>query len=393
MNKNILELYHKLKKFNLSFSKDKNKLITKNNIYKSKFLYFYYFLMTEEFKESPYRNILINYFKKSENLYPGSSYFTSAKLLSNIILDTHNSKIELAENNLDNLFKYFEKTSNKDSIDLLRDVLYLSGPDAIINCKLTKNKEILVEKTCKPKYKIEIHPEFSSIYFNKVNSSTKSVRLSVFDGFVERESELIPFLEELKKENIPGVLICRGISEEAIKHLKNILLRNKIFLYPYLARFDNEDPFLLKDIAKMVDTLPVSGEFLDNVYEDILGKSVITKLTLEKESITFDKKNSELIDEINKQIKDCDQSVKEYLYKRKKRSSPNNITVYIPDNMINLLNELRSMIVCYNLCATRGFIYKDGNLQSKQCEEVSDMLSKGLFNTLNNIGMTIKLKG
>ena len=146
-------------------------------------------------------------------------------------------------------------------------------------------------------------------------------------------------------------------------------------------------------VTSIINAKTLKGEFLDNVYEDILGKSVITKITLEKESIIFDKKNNELIDEINKQIKDCDQSVKEYLYKRKKRSSPNNITVYIPDNMINLLNELRSMIVCYNLCATRGFIYKDGNLQSKQCEEVSDMLSKGLFNTLNNIGMTIKLKG
>ena len=60
MNTNILELYLKLKKFNLSFERNKNKLITKNNIYKSKFLYFYYFLMTEEFKDSPYRNILIN---------------------------------------------------------------------------------------------------------------------------------------------------------------------------------------------------------------------------------------------------------------------------------------------------------------------------------------------
>ena len=392
MNNKLLDLFYKLKKFNESFKNEKNKIIAGSNVYKSKFLYFYFFLMSEEFKETPYRNILINYFKKSEDLYPGSSYYTSVKLLDNLLLNNHMIKKVSLESNIKNLFDYMKSISNKDSFELTRDILNFSGPDGIINCKQTKNKEILIEKTSKPTYKINIHSEFTNIYFSKVSKTTKSVRLSVFDGFIERESELIPLLEEMKKEKIPGVIICRGMSENATKHLKNILLRNKMFLYPYISKFENDDPFLLKDIATIAETSVVSGEFLDNIYKDIVGKSKIVKVTLEKDKIVFDKKSEDLIIEINKQLKDCNHNVKDYLNRRKKRASPNNITVHIPMRMNNLLNELKALIKCYNLCVLRGLVLKNGETYSKHCEEITDRLSEGLFKTLSNIGLTIKLK-
>lgn len=392
MNNKLLDLFYKLKKFNESFKNEKNKIIAGSNVYKSKFLYFYFFLMSEEFKETPYRNILINYFKKSEDLYPGSSYYTSVKLLDCILLNNHGNNKVTIDSNIDNLFSYMKSISNKDSFELTRDILNFSGPDGIINCKQTKNKEILIEKTSKPTYKINIHPEFTNIYFSKVSKTTKSVRLSVFDGFIERESELIPLLEEMKKEKIPGVIICRGMSENATKHLKNILLRNKMFLYPYISKFENDDPFLLKDIATIAETSVVSGEFLDNIYKDIVGKSKIVKVTLEKDKIVFDKKSEDLIIEINKQLKDCNHNVKDYLNRRKKRASPNNITVHIPMRMNNLLNEIKALIKCYNLCVLRGLVLKNGETYSKHCEEITDRLSEGLFKTLSNIGLTIKLK-
>jgi hypothetical protein len=348
--------------------------------------------MSEEFKKSPYRNILINYFKKSESLYPGSSYYTSVKLLENTLLNNHTEQKERIEGNLETLFKYMRSVSNKDSFELASNVLKFGGPDAIINCKHTKNKEILVEKDSKPTYKINIHPEFESIYFSKVNKSTKNVRISVFDGFIERESELIPLLDELKKENIPGIIICRGISDDAVRHLKSILLRNKLFLYPYISRFNNEDPFLLKDIASISGTTVVSGEFFDNVYKDIVGKSKIVKVALGKNMIVFDKTNKHLVNEINMQLKDCNHNVKKYLSKRKKRASPNNITVHIPTDYSNLLNELKALIKCYNMCVLLGFVSSKEKVYSRYCEEVSDKLSKSLSETLNRIGLVVKLK-
>lgn len=392
MNKEIIKLIEDLKKINKSFIEEKNKIVSTNKVFKSKFLFFYYFMKSEYFKNSPYRNILINYFNKSEKIFPGSSYYTSVKLLDKLFKNIHvNNKVS-TDKNLDTLFAYLQSISNEKSFDLLKNILLFSGPDAIINCELTKNKQISVHKNCKPSYNVSIHDSFKSVYFSNANTTTKTFKVSVFDGFIERESELMPFVEELHKDKIPGIVLCRGISDEAASHLKRILLRNRIYLYPYVEKFNNSDPFLFKDIAKNLGTNVVSTEFCDNVYKDIVSKSIDKKLTLSHDKIIFDKKSEDLILELNNQIKDNKNlNVDEYLRKRKARSSPNNITVYIPNNELNLLNELKSLISCYNACATSGFLKDENNIFSKKCEAITDILSESLYNTINNIGLVVKL--
>lgn len=391
MNKEILKLTEDLSKLNKSFLNDKNRIVSKNEIFKSKFLYFYYLLNSEFIKKTPFKDILINYFNKSEKLYPGSSYYTSVKFLNKIFNVKHTVSIKTTEKKLETLLSYLEEISSEESFLLLKNVLFFSGPDAIINCELTKNKSILVEKKCKPEYKINIHESFKEVYFKNSKSSTKNYKISIFDGFIERESELIPFIEELHKDKIPGIILCRGISEIAVTHLKQILLKNRIYLYPYVSKLDNKDPFLFKDISKNLNTEVVSSDFYDNVYKDIVRKSVDKKVTLEKNKIIFEEKNNELIEEINNQIKNCNNdAAKEYLRKRKKRSSPNNITIYIPNDKLNLLNELKSLIYCYNFCVRSGFVLVDNEIKSLKCETVSNNLSEKLYQTINSLGLVIK---
>ena len=60
--------------------------------------------------------------------------------------------------------------------------------------------------------------------------------------------------------------------------------------------------------------------------------------------------------------------------------------------MHNLLQEIKSLIVCYNFCVIKGIdIYKDKTINSNQCYESSKKLSHSLFNNIKNIGFTIKL--
>ena len=60
--------------------------------------------------------------------------------------------------------------------------------------------------------------------------------------------------------------------------------------------------------------------------------------------------------------------------------------------MHNLLQEVKSMIICYNFCARQGiYTYKDNSLNSKQCVESSKILAKSLFKNIQKIGYTIKL--
>ena len=44
------------------------------------------------------------------------------------------------------------------------------------------------------------------------------------DAYIERESEINEVFEYAKKENLPIVLFCRGVSDSAVRNIKNILL-------------------------------------------------------------------------------------------------------------------------------------------------------------------------
>ena len=391
MNRNILELGMKLKKFNKEFMEGKHRIIVSNIIYNSNFLFLYYFLGSSYFKNSPYRDILINYFKKSESLYPGSSYFTSVKLVSKIFGNNKENNFNKTESNLETIYNYLSSITDKDSLNIFKKIIEFSGPDGILNLNVSKNDKITIEKSRNPVFNIKIHPEFFNIYFNKVKKSTKNALMTVIDGYIERESEVMPFIEKMKENKVPGVLICRGISENAIKHLKNIILRNKLFLYPYIEKFNNEDPFILEDISKLIGVKHISSEFLDNIYKEITKKCKIVKLTLSSKSITFYENNSNLIGEINNQLSNCNENVKEYLMKRKKRCAPNNVTIHIPNHMKSSLREITGLIKCYNVCALTGFLKKNNIVFSKYCEETSDRLSDSLYKTIINIGYTVRL--
>ena len=395
MNNNLIILASNLKKFNNSFLQKKHRIVTNKTIHNSFFLFFTFFLREEVFFNSPYRNLLINYFKKAEQYYPGSSYFVSVNLVELIFSGKINTinKVK-TDKNINTIFKYLKSISNNKSFLFLKDILEFSGADATITCLSSKSSEIIVEKKCNPSFNINIDESFINTYFSNQNQTTKRFIISIIDGFIERDAEIFSLFEMCKKEKLPAVLICRGISEDAKRNIKQIILKNKVYVYPYTLKFDNHDPFLIKDIAKSCETQIISSEFHDNIYKDLESKTNIVKMTISENKILFHEKSDILIEEINKQlsIANIDFEAKQYLQKRKRRASPNNVLVEIPDNMHNLLQEVKSLIVCYNFCVRQGiYIYDDDTLNSKQCFESSLSLSKSLFKNLKRMGYTLKL--
>ena len=395
MNNNLIILASNLKKFNNSFLQKKHRIVTNKTIHNIFFLFFTFFLREEVFFNSPYRNLLINYFKKAEQYYPGSSYFVSVNLVELIFNGKINTinKVK-TDKNINTIFKYLKSIANNKSFLFLKDILEFSGADATITCLSSKSSEIIVEKKCNPNFNINIDESFINTYFSNQNQTTKRFIISIIDGFIERDAEIFSLFEMCKKEKLPAVLICRGISEDAKRNIKQIILKNKVYVYPYTLKFDNHDPFLIKDIAKSCETQIISSEFHDNIYKDLESKTNIVKMTISENKILFHEKSDILIQEINKQlsIANIDFEAKQYLQKRKRRASPNNVLVKIPDNMHNLLQEVKSLIVCYNFCVRQGiYIYDDDTLNSKQCFESSLSLSKSLFKNLKRIGYTLKL--
>ena len=196
--------------------------------------------------------------------------------------------------------------------------------------------------------------------------------------------------------NIPIVLICRGISEYAKQNIKQMILHNKIYLYPYISKFNDKDPFLFDDICKLNNQQKVSCETGDILVRSLSEKQKITKLILEKNKISFINANNNIIfNEINEQLSDDkiyknEETIK-YLQKRKSRISPNNVKILIPKNNIKLLNEIKNLIKIYNISCISGLYKQENELISIHKLNNIENLSNSLYKNLNDIGYNIKL--
>ena len=396
MNSNLIKLALDLKKFNDDYKRNKHRMISLNNVYNSKFLYFNHFLANEKFIDSPYRNLLINTFKKSENISPGSCYDISVNLCNKILGNHIEKNKNKTERNLDFIFNYLKSMTDTLSFNTFKEILEFSGPDATITCQATKNSEILAEKNCMPTFDIKLENTFIPIYFNNVKKTTKNVILSVIDGYIERESELVPLIEESRSKKLPIVMICRGISTDATRNLKNILLRNKIVLYPFVSKFDDNDPFLFEDIAKTGKTKVISSETMDVIYTDTVKYCSECKLTISADTIKFFESSEDVIDSINNQIKSAKENnnfkVMNYLFKRKRRIMPNNVVVNFPYDCLRIMNEIKSLIRCYNIAAIGGVYYNENIIRSVYTDTNIERLSDSLYKNISNIGYTLKIR-
>ena len=392
INKNILNTASKLSKLNKDFLNNKCRIIDQK-VYDSKFLFYHYFYWSSDFYEDNFRNILVDYFEKSERSYPGSSHMLSVKFCEKVYgINNKKQKIK-TDKNYNSIMDYLKTKSTEKTFSLFKNIIEFSGADATITCEKTNNKDIEVIKICKPKFNFILDKNFKEIYFKNIKKTTKEFLISVLDCYIERESEIFSLIEYAKENKVPVILISRGISDSAKRNLKSILLRNNVLIYPYVEKYNNDDPFKLKDFSEMIGAKIISAEAGDNINNSLIEKSAYVKCTASENFIETESKNKEIIETINKQISENlnNNELLFYLRKRKSRCSPNNTIVRIPKNEITLLNEIKNLIRCYNFCAIKG-VYTNSNniIQSIQCEKITDILSERLFKSLTNISYKIK---
>ena len=371
-----------------------NKLrsIQNNTVYSLRSLFINNILSDESFKQSEYRNIFINYMLNAERLIKGGSYL----LLSLYYKSYYNIEIEskLLENKIDSLDTMLNiMSSSQASSNTIKNIINFSGPDGSISCQKNNNDKIEVTKKIESKIKVNICEEFRNIYFSKQKCITKNFIIACMDAYIERESEISPLINKAidNKQNV--LIFARGYSENFKRNIKNIISKSKVFIYPYLVKFDNEDPFLLKDISRCLETQIYSAEAGDNIANTLLDKSSVKSVKVSSNNITIIEQNKSLIDEINLAIKNSDdRSLTEYLLKRKKRVSTNSTEVLIPNNHQQLFEEIKNAIHSYNNCAISGFVDYESYVYPKNIFNKILILSKNLHKVLDNISVVVKIK-
>ena len=393
-NNKLIKTIVKLKKLNEDFENTRLRIFSRKRVFISKFIFFRYICSSQDFSDTPYRDILINYFNKSEKMFPGSSYYLSKSIVEKFLnKKCYFENSSIIEKDEKNLKSFLNNITNKKTSILFENILKFSGPDASLKCSVSNVKEITVKKTKNPQFDISIHKEFANIYFNKATRKMQTCVISVMDAYIERESEIMPLLDYAKERKLPFLLVCRGISDLAAKNLKSIILKNNILVYPYISSFDNEDPFKLLDLTKVLGCSLINAEAGDSIYRNSIERSCIKEVKLEWHKIEIIDPVPELSKEITKSINDTrDLDLIDYLIKRKSRVSTNVVEILIPESNIELLTELKYLIFTYNNIAAFGLIIKDKNIVPKRIADITKVLTTNVFGTLNNIGYVVRQK-
>lgn len=389
-----LELAFLLKDICNKFDNNKYRLVNNTGeVFQSKFLFLYYFLVNSKTYNNKYISIIKDYFDKVERIYPGSSYFLSKTIYKKLLNKKLNKDFKSVETNIKNIKKYFKQERLSDNFKKVLSVIEFTGPDGSIICKESKNDSIVCERKDRSIFSLKISEDLNYLYFSNKNKVSNNFFVSICDAFIEKESCLIPAIEKSVKNKKNLVIICRGISKFASDQIKSIMSRNKILIYIYTDKFDQNDPFKFKDLSDILNLDILSPEKGSIIVRDIFESTkLIQDLTLTSETIYFKSiKNSILEKEINKSISNCkEETLKEYLNFRKKRIFNKISTIYIPNKNKNLIQDFKDIINSYNIILKYGLIENEEKLYSKLIFKKTLTMSDNFYNTINKIGMIVK---
>ena len=394
MNSEEIKIITFLNNFNQKFEKNKLRFITNNKVFNSSFLFFFHLSRSEELQKLHFKDILLNFFKKSEKINPGSSYYLSKLIVESYFKNNKKIEFKNIQKNIENTKKYFNSITSKDYLEMFFEIIKFSGPDATLVCQKTNNNKIKVSKYNSSFFNIEIDPRFRDIFFKSNKEMTKTFITVVLDAYIERESEIMTLIEKSIKDKLPILLICRGISDYAVKNMREIMLKNKAYILPYVSKFINDDPFMFKDLAESLQVDIVSSEFGDIVSKAVIEKYKLKSLKVSPEKIYFSNVNKNLVEKINKKLNETnDRSLKDYLIKRKKRLSSNIVEINIPHSMTQFLYEIKNLILCYNNILIYGLVKdNNGQIRIKKEIEYNNILSNNFLKTFKNIGFIVRQK-
>lgn len=394
MNSEEIKIITFLKNFNQRFEKNKLRFITNNKVFNSSFLFFFHLSRSEELQKLHFKDILLNFFKKSEKINPGSSYYLSKLIVESYFKNKKKLNFEDIQKNIENTKKYFNTVTSKDYLEMFFEIIDFSGPDATLVCQKTNNSKIKVSKYNSSFFNIEIDPRFRDIFFKNNKEMTKTFITVVLDAYIERESEIMPLIEKSIKDKLPVLLVCRGISDYAVKSLREIMVKNKAYILPYTSKFINDDPFMFKDLSEALQVDIISAEFGDIVSKAVIEKNKLKSLKVSPEKIYFSNVSKNLVEKINKKLNETnEQSLKGYLIKRKKRLSSNVVEINIPYNMTQFLYEIKNLILCYNNILIYGLVKdSNGQIRIKKEIEYNNILSNNFLKTFKNIGFVVRQK-
>ena len=336
----------KLKNFASNYRKDKIRIIGKNKVFQQPHLFFYSMLVSETL-DGPYADVFKESIVSCENDFPGSSLDLIESIFNENKIENDIIKSKPKFQDIDVYFKK-EKVS-KDILDLFYSLIKFSGPDVNIDLKYSKTFNQVTRKT-NSFFKLNVEKDFYSILFNKNKYSKRKCSIVVIDGFIEKESSLVPALEFSKENNTALIIICRGMLDSAKSFIKQCMIKNNLTCLVYTKKFDDKDPFLFEDISLSFDCNLIKDH--QTVVREINKNiKICENIILYPDKIGTSFSNQKIVAKI-KELENIDN---DYIKFRKKRLKNKSVEVFI--NNKETIEGLKYCLTAYNLMLKHG-IYK-----------------------------------
>jgi len=348
MNK---ELYT-IKKFVDDFEKNKIRIINDKNVYQNSHLFLYSLMCSNILKNNPYKSLILERAINIEKIFPGSSF----NLLKNIFLKNTEkiNKNKRRKAKFSDALDYINKQlANKDSIDLFKIILKVSGSDSLISIKNTKYKS-QIKKSNSYKFDINVREDFYSILFSKSSEVKTNCYIANFDEFIEKENVIIPLLEKAYLNNKKAlIIVCRGILPNIANSIKQTLLKNKMACLIYEKFTVDHDPFFFEDISLATGYSLSSESF--NIKSNIENLKCFDNVILTPNSLTFTKCNKNSIDKKIKEFSSLEKN--EIIEKRIKRLKGKKTEVFLSKK--NQIEDIKFCISAFKKIRQFGVYFDD----------------------------------
>lgn len=396
MNKKLIKDILDIKKFIENFNNDKIKLIDKNGgSYNNKTNFFYKLMLSNVFKDSPYRSFFINTLHKCESLFPNSSLYTLEKIINHVNDLNHKNNVKNKKAKKEDLNKILNQFIDKKTIDLFNDLLDFSGSDSSVMINSTDNLKSIIKKENISEFNIRCHDDLSHVLFSNNSKSKRDVLFLAYDGFLERDTDLYHLFVEAQQMNKLIVLMCRGINSYFIASVKKMIYQFKCPLVIYECPFNNSDPFLFDDICKSLQVNPVKIEDPSVIINQVKEKfRLVQNITLELDKISYEVPEDikrDVVNELNESLKNSKDEYKDYILQRKKRFLNKKVNILISKDKKRLIEDLKFCFFVYNSICKYGITETQNEIFPKQLFDISERFSSKFIDQVKNISYIQKI--
>lgn len=332
------------------------------------------------------RNLLLDSMI-SANKVPGSEIYVPWFLYNTIEADQ-----VFRYNSEEYLEATISKTKQKLTESVFSAVHNIVGPLTKIILKKTAECDVVIKSRNAFRFPLKLDSQFHRIIGHTEFIEQTNPLVIMIEGAPETIGEINSLLEKNHDSGRPVVLIARSFPEEISATLATNWAKSSLSVLPIVYGNSLESINLAADLCAITSGELISAHFGDVVSISVLDESkwgTVDKIEWTSQGLSLykDVNTSAQVGRLINKIKETDnEDIENLLQERILSLSNDAIEVWVPENHIQLLEELDSLFKHYNAFVASGAVDTPMGLIPKSFIDAAQTAAQSLQKEIVNIG-------